>query len=394
MQDTTIQCHNCGTTIAVSDVLRGQLRQELDAEQQQAIHNAAERARQQAQADLQQQLQIMQQQVSDQQSQAAQEITLLQSQLSSSRQKVEAAQQAELALRQQKAELEDRARDMELEIQRRLDTERHRVEAILRQQIGEEQNLKLKEKEKQIDDLRKSLEDAKRRSELGSQELQGEVLEQDMQASLQQRFPHDRIQPVPKGMRGADIIQTIINTQLQECGTIIWESKNTKAWSPAWIDKLKEDQRHTGAAIAVLVSAVLPEHIRGFGRVDSVWVADLKSWVALAAVLREQLVQVHFARAASQGLDAKMELLYRYLSGDEFRQQVESIIEAFDTMQGQIQKERRAMEKHWAEREKHLQRVMIGTSGMYGALRGLIGQAMPTVAALEMDDGFSLEHQP
>ena len=392
MQDNTIECHNCGSTIAISEVLRGQMRQELAVEQQQAIRAAAARAEQQAQERLQHELQTLQQQVTDQQSKALQDIALLQQQLSSSQQRIAAANQAELTLRQEKAELEARARDMELEIQRRLDSSRQQIEHSLRNQLAEEQDLKLKQKDQQINNLLKDLENAKRRSELGSQELQGEVLELDMQTTLQHSFPHDRIQPVPKGMRGADIIQSVINSHLQECGAIIWESKNTKAWQPAWLDKLKEDQRTAGAAIAVLVSVVVPEQIRGFGRIDNIWVSDLKSWPALAAVLREQLIQVSYAHAANEGLDAKMDLLWRYLSGDEFRQRVEAIVEAFDTMQAQIHKERRAMEKHWNEREKQLQRVIGSTTAMYGSLQGIIGKAMPVVAALEFEDGLSLEH--
>ncbi|MBJ6612038.1 MAG: DUF2130 domain-containing protein [Candidatus Thiothrix moscowensis] len=392
MHDTTIHCHQCGAAIAVSDALRLKMQEELAASQQQVIREVQERAEQQMQARLQQALQAAQQQAAEQHSAALREIGLLKGQLDSSQQRVADAQQAELALRKEKAELEARAQAMELEIQRRLDAGKRQLEEALRNQFAEEQNLKLKEKEKQIDDLRKALDDAKRRSELGSQELQGEVLELDMQGILQHAFPHDRIVPVPKGMRGADIMQHVINPQLQECGTLIWESKNTKAWQPAWLDKLKEDQRTAGAAVAVLVSAVVPEGLRGFGRIDGVWVADLKSWQPLAAVLREQLIAVSFARAASEGLDAKMELLYRYLSGEEFRQQVESIIDAFDAMQAQIQKERRAMESHWKEREKQLQRVLGGTTGMYGALRGIIGQSLPSVAALDFDAGLTLEH--
>lgn len=233
MQDNTIQCHSCGAEIAVSEVLRVQLRRELDAEQQQAIRNAEARAEKQAQERLQQERLTLQQQAAEQQGKAAQELELLRSQLVSSQQRIDAANQAELTLRKEKAELEARARDMEVEIQRRLDSARQQLEQSLRGQLAEEQDLKLKQKEKQIEDLRKALEDAKRRSELGSQELQGEVLELDMQTTLQHTFPHDRIQPVPKGMRGADILQHVINGQLQECGAIIWESKNTKAWQPA-----------------------------------------------------------------------------------------------------------------------------------------------------------------
>lgn len=396
MQDH-IQCHQCGTTIAVSEVLRSQLRRELDAEQQQAIQAAEAKALVQARQQLQQefaqqqqhttqQLAALQAQLQQQQLDAAQQLQLLQAQLSDSQQRIAAAQQNELTLRQEKAALEARAREMDLEVQRKLDAARSQIEQQLRLQLADEADLKLKQKEKQIEDLRKALEDAKRRSELGSQELQGEVLELDMERTLQHLFPIDRVQPVSKGTRGADILQTVVNPQLQDCGVIVWESKNAKHWQAAWLDKLKEDQRNAGAAIAVLVSAVIPDNIRGFGRIDGVWVCDLKSWQALAAVLREQLVQVNFARASHQNMDAKMEMLYHYLSGDEFRQRVEAIVEAFDAMKLQIDKERRAMEKHWAEREKYLQRVIGSTSSMYGALQGIIGQALPPVAALGFDE--------
>lgn len=274
---------------------------------------------------------------------------------------------------------------MELEIQRRLEGEKQKLEMALRERLSQEQALKLKEKEKQIEDLRKALEEAKRRSELGSQELQGEVLELDIQAALASHFPHDRIEPVPKGIRGADIVHTVRNDRLVECGTILWETKNTKAWQPAWLDKLKDDQRALGAPLAVLVSVVLPDDIQGFGRRDGVWVSDLKSWPALACALREQLIQVSFARAALDGQNEKMELLYQYLAGDDFRQRVETIVEAFEALQSQLQKERRAMERQWAEREKHLQRVINSTARMYGSLQGIIGSALPKVPALELD---------
>lgn len=383
MQDTTITCHHCGTTIAISDLLRGEMRQELAEEQQRAIHAATTRAEQQAQERLQGELQAMQQQVATQQQKALQEIALLQ-------QRISATNKAELALREEKAKLETRANNMEQEIQRRLDHSRQQLEYNLRNQLAEEQALKLKQKDQQILNLIRDLDNAKRRGELGSQELQGEVLELDIQSTLQYNFPHDHIQPVLKGMRGADIIQTVMNNQLQACGTIIWESKNTKTWQPIWLDKLKEDQRSAGAAIAILVSVIVPEQIHGFGRIDNIWVSDLKSWPALAAVLREQLIQVRYANAANQGLDTKMELLWRYFSQDEFRQRVETIIEAFEAMQTQIHKERRAMEKHWHEREKQLQRVISSTTAMYGSLQGIIGKAMPIVEALEFDDHLSL----
>jgi hypothetical protein len=318
--------------------------------------------------------------------QGALELKQLQADLAAQRDKARLAQEAELALRKEKSALEERSRELDLEVARKIDDERQRLEAILRKAAAEEQDLKLKEKEKQIADLRQALDDAKRRSELGSQELQGEVLELDIQAALERQFPQDRIEPVLKGMRGADIQQRVRNERLEDCGLILWETKNAKNWSPAWVDKLKQDQRAAGGAAAVLVSVALPDGIEGFGRIDGVWVAGLKSWPALALALREQLIQVAYARAASEGKSEKMELLYQYLAGDEFRQRVEAIVEAFEAMQAQIQRERRAMEKQWAEREKQIQRVIGSTSGMYGALQGIVGGGLATIPALELDD--------
>jgi hypothetical protein len=323
--------------------------------------------------------------------QSALELAELKTDLAAQRDKALKAEQAELALRKEKTLLEERARNLDLEVARKLDAEKHAFETELRKALAEQQDLKLKEKEKQINDLRQALEDAKRRSELGSQELQGEVLELDIQAALERQFPADRIEPVPKGMRGADIIQRVRNERLEDCGAVIWETKNTKLWQPAWLDKLKQDQRSVGAATAVLVSVALPEGIEGFGRIDGIWVASLKNWPPLAVALREQLIQVAQARAAFAGKSEKMELLYQYLAGDEFRQRVEAIVEAFEAMQGQIQRERRAMEKQWAEREKQLQRVIGSTAGMYGALQGIVGSGLAAIPALELDDGSLLE---
>jgi len=447
--DTTIQCPNCGTEIAISEVLGRQIRQDLEARLQQqmderlrrAVAQAEGRAREsselelrdlkaqieersrkateaeqrelalrarareleQAQQGMEQRLrtqlqaeyeaaarQRLESAVASALAEAGErsgaELKLLQEQIAAQKERLAAAQAAELELRKQKDALEQRGRELDLEVARKLDEEKRRIELAVRQTVGEEQSLKLKEKEKQIEDLRRALEDAKRRSELGSQELQGEVLELDIQAALEQRFPHDRIEPVVKGARGADIIQRVRDNRGQECGSIVWETKNTKHWQPAWLDKLKEDQRQCGGNLAVLVSAVLPDGLSGFDRIEGVWVCDLKSWPALAAVLREQLIEVAFAHAASEGKQEKMELLYRYLAGDQFRARVAGIVEAFTALQQQVLRERRAMEKQWREREKQIERVMLNTTGLYGEMRGIVGAGIPAIEALELDD--------
>lgn len=449
MTDTQIRCPNCGYAIPVSQALSTQIRGELEtslrteheSHLRQAVAEAERRARgtldieladlkaqiaeraKQAEAaatrelelrkkarDLEEQKKAEAERIrteveerlqresadaiaraaaaaeSKAREQGALELKGLQADLAAQREKARIAQEAELTLRKEKGALEERARELDLEVARKLDAAKAELETGIRKAAAEEQDLKLKEKEKQISDLRAALEDAKRRSELGSQELQGEVLELDIQAALERQFPVDQIVPVLKGARGADIQQRVRNERLEDCGLILWETKNAKNWSPTWIDKLKQDQRAAGAAAAVLVTAALPEGMEGLGRIDGIWVAGLKPWPALAVALREQLIAVAYARASAAGKGEKMEMLYEYLSGNEFRQRVEAIVEAFEAMQRQLNRERRAMEKQWAEREKQIVRVIGSTSAMYGSLQGIVGAGLAPIPALELDD--------
>lgn len=369
-------------------------RRALDLEQAQARAlekvrlETEERLRREADARLQAQVAQARQEAG---AAAALEKQQLEARLAAQQDKLAQAQQAELALRQQADQLEARAREMDLEMARRLDAAKTEWESGLRRALAAEQDLKLKEKEHQIEAMKKVIDDLKRKSEQGSQEMQGEVLEIDIQAALERQFPHDLIRPVPKGMTGADLIQEVRDAALAPCGQIIWEVKNTKHWQPAWLDKLKADQRQAGAALAILVSTALPEGVRGFGQMNGVWISDLAHYPMLAVALRDQLQQVAFARVAGQGKNEKMEMLYRYLAGDDFRHKVEAIVEAFTALRAQLDKERRAMHRQWAERERQIERVILSTTGMYGALQGIIGQGLASIPALELDDTPLLE---
>jgi hypothetical protein len=247
-------------------------------------------------------------------------------------------------------------------------------------------DLRLKEKEKQIDTLRKSVAEVKRKSEIGSQELQGESLELDLEEKLSLAFPMDKFSPVAKGVRGADLLQEVCNEMQESCGTIIWEAKNTMRWNPGWIEKLKDDQRQSSATIAVLVSVALPEDVTQFELIDGIWVCSLQSYLGLTVALRKYLVDLAFARQATQGKNEKVEMVYRYLAGDEFRQRIEAIVETFNAMHEQLFRERRAMEKNWKEREKQIERMTTNTVGLYGEMRGMIGPGLPVIKALELDD--------
>jgi hypothetical protein len=362
MDAATITCPNCGTDIALSEALFERFRHDNERH----LAELAGRAEREAGARF------------------AQEKALLEARLADERQAREAAQAAELALRREKTALDARAQGLDLEVARRLDAERRQIEETVGRGFAERHELKLKEKKRVIDELRRSLDEARRKSEQGSQERQGEVLEIDVQAELERRFPHDLVMPVPKGVRGADLVHEVRDAAQRVCGTIVWEVKNTRHWQPAWLDKLKEDRRALGAGLAVIVSAALPDGIGEFGRIDGVWVAGLRAWPALAVALREQLVAVAFARAAAEGRQEKIELLYRWFSGEAFRGRIEAIVEAFTALQSGLQHERRAMERIWKEREKQIERVLANTAGMYGEVHGILGASLPPVPALEL----------
>jgi len=297
--------------------------------------------------------------------------------------KLEEAKKTELHLRKKERELEERARDIELEVTRKIDEERKKVEDEVAKRFLDNHRMKDAEKNKQISDMRRQIEDLKRRAEQGSQQTQGEVQELELEKEISQLFPVDNIQPVPKGMRGADIIQEVLTNSGGHCGAIIWESKRTKNWNDEWISKLKGDQRSVRADIAVIVTQTLPKDIRNFGFINGVWATNYASFQGLAIALRQKLTELAFTKAMAAGKDKKADILFHYLTGPEFRQRVEAIIEAFSDMKAELDKEKRLYERSWAKREKQLQSVLLNTAGMYGDLQGMIGSPMQTIPALE-----------
>jgi hypothetical protein len=378
MNEPLITCPNCGTEIELTEALAAPLNAKLEAEHRAELAELQAQLRGEAQA-------LAQRAEKKAREDASLEKEMLQRELADERKRRQAAQRAELDLRQQKIELETRAQELDLEVARRLDGEKARLEEAIRRGFADQHELKLKEKEKLIDDLRRALEEAKRKSEQGSQERQGEVLEIDIQAELERRFPQDLVSPVPKGSRGADLLQEVRDGAAKRCGLIVWETKNTKHWQRAWLDKLKEDQRAIGANLAVIVSTALPDGVVELGYVEGVWVASLRTWPALAFALREQLIQVAFAHAAADGKHEKMELLYRYLAGDQFRSRIQAIVEAFTALQTSLNQERRAIERLWKEREKQIERALLGTAGMYGEVRGIVGSSLTNIPVLELE---------
>ncbi len=284
-------------------------------------------------------------------------------------------------LKREKNELrEEVALEKEREYSEKLKEERLKIQ----KQADESSTLKIKELEKQLEDQKKLAEEMKRKAEQGSQQLQGEVQELELEQLLRGKFPHDDIEPVPKGEHGGDVLQHVKNQMNQPCGTIIWESKRTNAWSDKWLPKLREDQRAAKAEIAVIVSQALPKDVDLFDLVDGVYVTTPKAALAIALLLRQGLMETASARLASQGQETKMEMVYQYLTGPRFRQRVQAIVEAFSTMQDDLNSEKKAITKQWAKREEQIDHVMQATVGMYGDLQGIAGKTMQEIEGLDL----------
>ncbi|MCX8118564.1 MAG: DUF2130 domain-containing protein [Desulfobacterota bacterium] len=297
---------------------------------------------------------------------------------------LEKMRQAELQLRRERRELEERQRSLELEMVRRLDEERERIRQEAERRVVEEHRLKDLEKEKQINDLKRHIEELQRKAEQTPIQLRGEVLELEIEEVLKSHFPMDRIEPVSKGKRGADLLQRVQNSRGELCGTIIWEAKRARNWNDDWLDKLKEDQREAKAEIAVLVTTALPKEVDHFGLLQGVWVTEYPLAPCLAMALRVNLLDLAKEKKASEGKHEKMEALYAYLTGSEFKQRVEAVVRAFLAMKEDLESEKAALQRIWAKREKQIERVLTHVSRLVGDMQGIIGASLPEIKSLEL----------
>ncbi len=274
----------------------------------------------------------------------------------------------------------------------RMELERKQFELQIQDQLKEKlskdfeikYDLIIKEKEKQLEDQKKLAAEMQRKAEQGSMQLQGEVQEMGLEEMLKNTFIYDEISEVGKGIRGADVIQTVKNELGQICGKIIYESKRTQNFGGDWIEKLKDDQRQIGAEIAVLVTQTMPKDMERFGEKDGVWVCNYLEMKGLVFALRKILIQTQTAKSANENKTDKMSLLYSFLTSNQFRQQIEAIVESFTTMKSDLDKERRAMQRIWKEREMQIEKVIGSTIDMYGSIRGIAGNAIAPIQYLEL----------
>lgn len=294
------------------------------------------------------------------------------------------AQKAELEVRQERKALEDEKREYDLKLTRAVDAERDKIREATRKEDEAHYRLKVAEKDKVIADMQKQVEELRRKGEQGSQQLQGEVQELDLRSMLERAFPYDIIEDVPKGQHGGDVLQRVVGANGRQCGTILWESKRTKAWSDGWLSKLRDDQRDAKAEIAAIMSATLPKDLTTFDRRDGVWVTGPACVIPVSTALRQTLIEAASARQALENQQGKMEMIYGYLTSSHFKQRVTAMVESYVGLRTELESERRAFNRIWAKREKQLDRMLGGVTGMYGDLQGIVGASLPAVEGLEL----------
>jgi len=309
------------------------------------------------------------------------ELRILKQSLHENEERIKAARQKEYEYLKKEQELKNKEQELEIALQKKLMEERNLLLQQIRREEGErnslkdtQHQLKVKELEKQLEDQRRLAEEMKRRAEQGSMQLQGEVQELALEDLLRSSFPFDEISEVGKGVKGADCIHVIRNNFGQECGKIIYESKRTQVFSVEWIEKLKRDMRHTGSDIAVIVTSAMPKDMDCFGLKDGVWVCCFSEVKAMANVLRDGVIRVYNSSKSHENKGDKVNLLYNYLTSNEFSEQWKAIREGFLSMKISIQKERDAMEKLWKAREKHLEKVLLSAAHIKGSIEGIAGQ--------------------
>ncbi|CAD0003010.1 DUF2130 domain-containing protein [Flavobacterium chungangense] len=410
-EQSSIQCPNCGTPIDVNDVLKHQLEDSIRKEFQQKanIQNRElelkneqfEKAKAEFEAKKKQENELFAERLEREKKAAEKEIgeklktkleeenkdrlLLMEKELSEKSDKIRELNkmQGEIAkLQREKLEMKEA---IEAEAQKQLNATLVLERDKIRKQEEEKNELKIKEYQKQSDDQKKLIEEMKRKQEQGSMQLQGEVMELAIEEWLANNFPLDSIDEVKKGANGADCLQIVNTRELQNCGSIYYESKRTKAFQPAWIEKFKNDIRTKRANIGVLVTEVMPAGMERMGMRDGIWICTYEEFKGLSAVLRQSLIQVSQAVQAQENKGDKMSMLYDFLTSNEFRLQIEGIVEGFTQMQGDLDAEKRAMQRIWKQREKQIEKVVHNTLGMYGSIRGIAGNAVQTVRALELD---------
>ena len=411
-QNTQISCPQCDHQIDVNNVLRQKLDSDLRKEYEEKLNeernnlksqqNQLEKSQRELQTQqaavkdqidrgIQIQLKVEQVRIEQAERQKAQKETqastaLLQQELKEKTDEVKELHQARAEISRLKRDSENIKAKLEAENEQKLNEKIAEEKISIQQAEASKSELKIREKEELINTLNKQLTDAQRRAEQGSMQSQGEAQELAVEEWLMSQFPHDNVEEIKKGARGGDCIQTINTVGKEGCGSIYYESKRTKAFKQEWIEKFKTDMRARNTDIGVIVSQARPTGINRMGMVDGVWVCNFDEFKGLCQVLRNQIIQIDQVRVSQENKGDKMAMLYEFLQSNEFRLQVEAIVEGFTQMKADLDKEKRSIQGHWKKREKQIDKVLLNTGDMYNCFKGIAGSSVQSVAALEFED--------
>ena len=369
-----VVCPNCGKKVEISEAIKHQIQESILAKAEVKHKEDLEKLKLEVEAKterkIKEELELKFKDSQNELSEAKEQSRLLRDQLLEITKELRAVRQKD--------------KDREQEMQDKLLKEEEKIRLEARKNAEEEQHTKLMQKDKQLQDTLKELEDARRKLQQGSQQLQGETFELEFENLLRDQYPNDKITPVKKGSKGGDIVQEIWDGNGNYAGKILWELKNTKTWSEPWIEKLKSDKRSINADEAILISEVLPNDMKTAGFRKNVWITQKNFVIPLSDTIRSKLIQLFYIKNSVKGKDEKMEILFRYLSGSEFKNRVEEIVDAFTNMQAEVEREKRYFSNKWARDEKNIRQVIDNTYGMHGDLKGIVGRILPQIKGLEI----------
>jgi hypothetical protein len=380
----SVTCPNCNAKIPLSEALTAEAEQAVHARMEEEMRRREEEF--QKKAALETATAIAQTETRAREALAT-KMSDLEAQLQEKTAGLDLAQQVELDLRKRQRELEEKEKRSALEIARKVDLERRNAEQLATERVTEEFRLKEAQSKEQLAQMTRTIDDLKRKAEQGSMQTQGEALEVELEEVLRQAFPADEISPVSKGVRGADISHSVRTTAGAECAIIVWETKNAKAWSQKWIDKIRENQLEAKAALAVIVTSTLPVGIRNFGMVEGIWVCDIANAPVLALALRAQLHAVHRERTTAQGKATKQSDLFAFVTGTEFQQRIVTAVKALAQMKKDVTRERNAALRAFAKRDQQIIKTATQIAEFFGGVQEIVGPALKPVELLELSDG-------
>lgn len=416
-KDTQIKCPNCGTLIDVQDILAHQLEDEIRQKYQSQLadekkkylaeQEKLDKAKQEFELKKKQENELFQERLEKQlredrkaleeklkakiTEEQSDQLKALQKELNEKSKQVRELNRSKAEIEKLKREKSELKEVVEAEAQKKLNEVLQAEKERIRKSEEEKTELKFRELQKQLEDQKKLTEEMKRKQEQGSMQLQGEVQELAIEEWLATQFPLDGIEEVKKGARGADCLQVVNTRSRQNCGKIYYESKRTKDFHSSWIEKFKADMRERDADIGVLVTEVMPSGFNRMGMMEGVWICTYEEFKGLSSVLRESVIQLSLTIATQENKGDKMGMLYDFLTSTTFRMQIEAIVEGFSQMKSDLESEKRSMQRIWKQRERQIDKVITNTIDMYGSIKGIAGNAIQSVKALELPDDIQDE---